>query len=116
VKRLSLVRCNPQADRVEYLEGNSKLPRKARGLETAAGSESTACSEMEVSRDLGDPPWSWEAQVTRVCRLNGPSIGEQTLRWKSDSPTVLGTRESRVQGEEARQSETGYGTHRLYAQ
>ena len=57
------MRRNPQADRVEYLEGNSKLPQKARGLETAAGSESTARSETEASRDLGDPPWSWEAQA-----------------------------------------------------
>ena len=35
-------------------------------------------------------------------------------RWKSDSPIVLGARESRVQGEGAGQSETGLGKHRLY--
>ena len=59
VKRLSLVRCHPRADRVEYLEGNSRPPLKARWLETAAGSESTARPETEASRNLRDPAWSW---------------------------------------------------------
>jgi len=54
VKRLSLV-THPEADKVENLEGTSKLPQEARGLETPAGSESTARAEREVSRNLGDP-------------------------------------------------------------
>ena len=54
VKRLSLV-TQPEADKVENLEGTSRLPREARGLETPAGSESTARTEKEGSRNLGDP-------------------------------------------------------------
>ena len=54
VKRLSLV-TYPEADRVENLEGTSKLPQKARELETPAGSESTARADKEASRNLGDP-------------------------------------------------------------
>jgi hypothetical protein len=50
VKRLSLVRCYPRADRVENLEGNSRPPLMARWSETAAGSESTARRETEASR------------------------------------------------------------------
>lgn len=46
----------PEADKVENLEGTSKLPQKARGLETPAGSESTARTEKkEAPRNLGDP-------------------------------------------------------------
>jgi hypothetical protein len=54
VKRLSLVTLTPEADKVENLEGTSKLPQKARALETAAGSESTARTEKEASWNLGD--------------------------------------------------------------
>ena len=41
VKRLSLVR-HSEADKVENLEGTSRFPLEARGLETPTGSESTA--------------------------------------------------------------------------
>jgi len=44
-------------------------PQMARWPETAAGSESTARSEREAPRDLGDPLWSWSAdEGDRVCR------------------------------------------------
>jgi hypothetical protein len=49
MKRSSLVSRHPQADRVEYLEGNSKQSPWRRLLETAAGSKSTARSETEAS-------------------------------------------------------------------
>jgi hypothetical protein len=61
VKRLSLVtRLEPEADRVEHLEGTSKQPQKWRWLlETPAGSKSTARTEKEASWNLGDPSSSW---------------------------------------------------------
>jgi len=37
VKRLSLVSRHPQADRVEYLEGNSRPPRQAMGAGDCGG-------------------------------------------------------------------------------
>ena len=37
------------------------IPQMARWPETAAGSGSTARSETEASRDLGDPLWPWSA-------------------------------------------------------
>ena len=44
-------------------------PQMARWPETAVGSGSTARSEREAPRDLGDPLWSWSAYTTdRVCR------------------------------------------------
>jgi hypothetical protein len=44
----------------------------ARWPETAAGSVSTARSDKEASRDLGDPLWSWFVNKTdRVCRMIG---------------------------------------------
>src|SRR5262249_61857301 len=82
VKRLSLVRCHPRADRVEYLEGNSRPPLKARWSETAAGSESTARPEKEASRNLRDPAWSWGGVQSsiRVCRTNGyPKDGKRDV-------------------------------------
>ena|SRR2546425_11470020 len=105
---------NPEADKVENLEGTSRLPQTARGPETPAGSESTARADKEASRNLGDPRRSrtWN----RVGRLNGPSIGRPTLSWKSDPLVVLGARESRAQGEAAEQvEELGQG-HIPYAQ
>jgi hypothetical protein len=43
--------------------------------------------------------------MDRVCGLKGPSTGKQTPSWKSDPLTVLGARESRVQGEAAEEVE-----------
>ena len=60
VKRLSLVtRLEPEADRVEHLEGTSKQPQGRWLLETPAGSKSTARTETEASWNLGDPSSSW---------------------------------------------------------
>jgi len=50
---------HPEADRVEYLEGNSRRPRKAMVAGDSGGSKSTAWTEMEASWHLGDPPPSW---------------------------------------------------------
>ena len=80
-------------------------PQMARWPETAAGSVSTARSEREATRDLGDPLWSWSVHKTdRVCRTIGiiPEKGRRHSA-KSDSLIVLGARESRVQGEAAKQ-------------
>ncbi len=106
VKRLSLVK---------YLTAGRQhrsgwkapvgAPQMARWPETAAGSVSTARSEREASRDLGDPLWSWSVHKTdRVCRTIGiiPEKG-RCHSAKSDSLVVLGARESRVQGEAAKQ-------------
>jgi hypothetical protein len=106
VKRLSLVK---------YLTAGRQhrsgwkapvgAPQMARGPETAAGSVSTARSEREASRDLGDPLRSWSGHKTdRVCRTIGiiPEKG-RCHSAKSDSLIVLGARESRVQGEAAKQ-------------
>ncbi len=73
VKRLSLVK---------YLTAGRQhrsgwkapvgAPQMARWPETAAGSVSTARSDREASRDLGDPLWSWSVHKTdRVCRTIG---------------------------------------------
>jgi hypothetical protein len=53
---------------------------------------------------------------SRVCQLNGPSIGRQRLRWKSDPLVVLGGRESRAQGEAAGQVERLARGHIPYTQ
>jgi hypothetical protein len=77
----------------------------ARWPETAAGSVSTARSEKEASRDLGDPLWSWSVNKTdRVCRTIGiiPEKGKYDSA-KSDSLVVLRARESRAHGEAAKQ-------------
>jgi RNA-directed DNA polymerase len=59
VKRLSLVKYLTAGR--QHRSGWQALvgsPQKARWPETAAGSVSTARSDMEASRDLGDPLWS----------------------------------------------------------
>ncbi len=59
VKRLNLVKYLTAGR--QYRSGWKApvgTPQKARWPETAAGSESTARSETEASRDLGDPLWS----------------------------------------------------------
>src|SRR5215475_2642783 len=59
VKRLSLVRFirGPTGSKTwKATVGHRSL---ARCPETAAGSESTARPEMEASRNLRDPAWSW---------------------------------------------------------
>jgi hypothetical protein len=71
-------------------------PQMARWPETAAGSECTARSETEVSRDLGDPLRSWFAlRADRVCRTIWltPEKGRRCSA-KSDSLVVLRARES----------------------
>jgi Reverse transcriptase (RNA-dependent DNA polymerase) len=85
-------------------------PQMARWPETAAGSVSTARSDREASRDLGDPLWSWFAcRADRVCRTIGiiPEKG-RCCSAKSDSLVVLGARESRAQGEAAKQMKTDF--------
>jgi hypothetical protein len=84
-------------------------PRMARWPETAAGSECTARSETEASRDLGDPLRSLtEIRSDRVCRTIWltPEKGRRCSA-KSDSLVVLRARESRVHGEAAKQMKTG---------
>jgi hypothetical protein len=71
---------------------------------------STARSDREASRDLGDPLWSWSAyKADRVCRTIGitPEKG-RCCSAKSDSLVVLGARESRAQGEAAKQMKTDF--------
>src|SRR6516225_1131686 len=70
VKLLSLVKYLTAGR--QYRSGWEALvgaPQMARWPETAAGSESTARSEREAPRDLGDPLWSRSAEnADRVCR------------------------------------------------
>jgi retron-type reverse transcriptase len=85
-------------------------PQMARWPETAAGSECTARSKTEASRDLGDPLRSRSALgADRVCRTRWltPEKG-RCCSVKSDSLVVLRARESRVHGEAAKQMKTGY--------
>ena len=85
-------------------------PQMARWPETAAGSECTARSETEASRDLGDPLRSRSALgADRVCRTIWltPEKGRRCSA-KSDSLVVLRARESRVHGEAAKQMTTGF--------
>jgi len=85
-------------------------PSMARWPETAAGSECTARSKTEASRDLGDPLRSRSALVAdRVCRTIWltPEKGRR-CSVKSDSLVVLRARESRVHGEAAKQTKTGF--------
>jgi hypothetical protein len=85
-------------------------PQMARWPETAAGSECTARSKTEASRDLGDPLWSRSALgADRVCRTIWltPEKGRR-CSVKSDSLVVLRARESRVHGEAAKQTKTGF--------
>jgi hypothetical protein len=80
----------------------------ARWPETAAGSVSTARSDMEAPWDLGDPLWSWSAHKgDRVCRTIGiiPEKG-RCHGAKSDSLVVLRARENRAHGEAAKQMKT----------
>ena len=80
----------------------------ARWPETAAGSECTARSKKEASRDLGDPLRSWSAvRADRVCRTKWltPEKGRR-CSVKSDLLIVLRARESRVHGEAAEQTKT----------
>lgn len=82
----------------------------ARWPETAAGSVSTARSDREALRDLGDPLWSWSAdKADRVCRTIWiiPEKGK-CYSAKSDSLVVLRARESRVHGEAAKQMKADF--------
>lgn len=83
-------------------------PKVARWPETAAGSQCTARSKKEASRDLGDPLRSWSVfKADRVCRTKWlmPEKG-RCCSVKSDSLVVLRARESRVHGEAAKQMRT----------
>ena len=106
VKRLSLVKyLTAGRQHRSGWEAPVGAPQMARWPETAAGSVSTARSEMEALRDLGDPLWSWSAyKADRVCRTIGiiPEKG-RCHSAKSDSLVLLRARESRVQGEAAKQ-------------
>jgi Reverse transcriptase (RNA-dependent DNA polymerase) len=111
VKRLSLVKYLTAGR--QHRSGWKALvgsPQRARWPETAAGSVSTARSDMEASRDLGDPLRSWFAsRADRVCRTIriSPEKGRRCSA-KSDSLVVLGARESRAQGEAAKQMKTDF--------
>jgi len=111
VKRLSLVKyLTAGRQHRSGWEAPVGTPQRARWPETAAGSVSTARSEMEASRDLGDPLWSWFAyKADRVCRTIRiiPEKG-RCHSAKSDSLVVLGARESRAQGEAAKQMKTDF--------
>ena len=111
VKRLSLVKYltagRQHRSGWEALVGT---PQMARWPETAAGLVSTARSDREASRDLGDPLGSWFAdKADRVCRTIRiiPEKG-RCHSAKSDSLVVLGARESRVHGEAAKQMKTDF--------
>ena len=87
------------------MEGTSKLPQKARELETPAGSDSTERAEMEAPWNLGDPPPSWSGE-------NGPSMSTEWTNLRETEATVevglagsTQSAESRVHGEAARQVE-----------
>jgi hypothetical protein len=72
---------------------------------------STARSDREASRDLGDPLWSWSAyKADRVCQTIGitPKKG-RCHSAKSDSLVVLRARESHAHGEAAKQMKTDFG-------
>jgi len=111
VKRLSLVKYLTAGR--QHRSGWKALvgtPQMARWPETAAGSVSTARSDMEASRDLGDPLRSWSAyKADRVCRTIRiiPEKG-RCCSAKSDSLVVLGAWESRAQGEAAKQMKTDF--------
>jgi len=111
VKRLSLVKYLTAGR--QHRSGWKALvgtPQTARWPETAAGSVSTARSEMEAARDLGDPLWSWSAhKADRVCRTIRiiPEKG-RCRSVKSDSLVVLRARESRAHGEAAKQRKTDF--------
>ena len=111
VKRLSLVKYLTTGR--QHRSGWKALvgtPQRARWPETVAGSESSARSEREAPRDLGDPRWSWSAyQADRVCRTKGiiPEKG-RCHSAKSDSLVVLRARESRVHGEAAKQMKADF--------
>jgi hypothetical protein len=111
VKRLSLVKyLTAGRQHRSGWEAPVGTPQTARWPETAAGSESTARSDKEASRDLGDPLWSWSIyQADRVCRTIRiiPEKG-RCCSAKSGSPVVLRARESRVQGEAAKQMKTDF--------
>ena len=111
VKRLSLVKyLTAGRQHRSGWEAPVGTPQMARWPETAAGSVSTARSDREASRDLGDPLWSWFAyKADRVCRTIGiiPEKG-RCHSAKSDSLVVLGARESRAQGEAAKQMKTDF--------
>jgi hypothetical protein len=84
-------------------------PQMAMVAGDCGGVMSTARSETEASRDLGDPLRSWLAiQAGRVCRTIWLTPEKGRCRSaKSDSLVVLRARESRVHGEAAKQMKTG---------
>jgi len=109
VKRLSLVKYLTAGRQYRSgWEAPVGTPQMARWPETAAGSVSTARSDKEAPRDLGDPLWSWSAhEADRVCRTIriNPEKGRRHSA-KSDSLVVLRARESCVHGEAAKQMKT----------
>jgi len=106
VKQISLVKyLSAGRQRRNGWQAPVGAPKMARWPETAAGSECTARSETEASRDLGDPLRSRSAlRAGRVCRTIWltPEKGRRCSA-KSDSLVVLRARESRVHGEAAKQ-------------
>ena len=109
VKRLSLVKyLTAGRQHRSGWEAPVGTPQTARWPETAAGSVSTARSDKEAPRDLGDPLWSWSVhEADRVCRTIR-IIPEKGRRHgaKSDSLVVLRARESCAHGEAAKQMKT----------
>ena len=101
VKRLSLVK-DLTAGRQHRSGWKAPVgaPQMARWPETAAGSVSTARSDREASRDLGDPLWSWSTHKgDRVCRTIGiiPEKGRCDSA-KSDSLVVCAEQRAAREG------------------
>jgi len=118
VKRLSLVKyLTAGRQHRSGWEAPLGAPQTARWPETAAGSVSTARSDMEASRDLGDPLWSWSAhkKTDRGCRTIWiiPEKG-RCRSVKSDSLVVLKARQCCAQGEAAKQMKTNFRKHHLH--
>ena len=82
VKQLNLVKyLSAGRQRLSGWQAPVGTPSMARWPETAAGSESTARSEMEASRDLGDPLRSWSlVRKIEYAGRYGLRLRRQTLQ------------------------------------
>lgn len=83
MKRLSLVSRHPQADRVEYLEGNSRRSLLAMIAGDCGGVLEHGTSGNGSVRNLGDPPPSWFA-----CEPSRPT--ERTILREADATVEVG--------------------------
>ena len=96
---------DPDADTLEYVEGQGKVAATGKATGSPAGSKGTARVEKEASEEPGRSHRGL-GRYSRVCQLKGPSIGRQTPRGKSDPLIVLRARESRVHGEAREQDKS----------